>query len=413
MKERNWYKLDNVGKFYSFTNKNKIPAVFRYSVSLTKEIDEDILQKALDETLKIFPNFNCHLKKGFFWYYLENTNNRINVYKENGKICSKIYKDEDDILIRVNYYKKRINFEVSHILSDGRGSLTFFKCLIYKYLIIKENLLDIEIDGDSSLYEKSEDSFDKNYTKQKPPVTNKRKIYQYKGRRKKDITYIEYHISARDTLELAHRYSTSLTSLIIAVLICSYHKQMKQVEYDKTIKIDVPVDLRHFFKSTTSRNFFGLTSVSYKFDSKEYDFKDVIESVNNQLRKNTTLENLKPRMNQMISFEKNIIARFVPIFIKDFVLKIADLISSGGCTSCVSNIGSIKVDERLEQYIENFNVLTTSGSLKLTICSFKDDLSIGISSKYVNNNIIKNFCRFFSDENINGIINISEEDTNE
>lgn len=98
MKERNWYKLDNVGKFYSFTNKNKIPAVFRYSVCLTNEIDKDILQKALDETLKIFPNFNCHLKKGFFGYYLENTNNRINVYKENSKICSKIYKDEDDIL---------------------------------------------------------------------------------------------------------------------------------------------------------------------------------------------------------------------------------------------------------------------------------------------------------------------------
>lgn len=46
MKERNWYKLDNVGKFYSFTNKNKIPAVFRYSVCLTNEIDEDILSKS-------------------------------------------------------------------------------------------------------------------------------------------------------------------------------------------------------------------------------------------------------------------------------------------------------------------------------------------------------------------------------
>lgn len=37
MVRNNWYKLDNVGKFYSFTNKNKIPAVFRYSVSL-KEV---------------------------------------------------------------------------------------------------------------------------------------------------------------------------------------------------------------------------------------------------------------------------------------------------------------------------------------------------------------------------------------
>lgn len=47
MVRNNWYKLDNVGKFYSFTNKNKIPAVFRYSVSLKEVIDEEILQNAL------------------------------------------------------------------------------------------------------------------------------------------------------------------------------------------------------------------------------------------------------------------------------------------------------------------------------------------------------------------------------
>lgn len=96
----------------------------------------------------------------------------------------------------------------------------------------------------------------------------------------------------------------------------------------------------------------------------------------------------------MISLEKNVFARFVPIFIKVIVLKMADLISSTGCTSCFSNIGATKVDEKLERYIEIFNVLNYTGTLKLAICSFKADLSIGISSKYVNNDIVKNFCRF-------------------
>ena len=82
MVRNNWYKLDNVGKFYSFTNKNKIPAVFRYSVSLKEVIDEEILQNALNDILKYFSNFNCRLKKRIFWYYLENSNKIVEVKKE-------------------------------------------------------------------------------------------------------------------------------------------------------------------------------------------------------------------------------------------------------------------------------------------------------------------------------------------
>lgn len=68
---------------------------------------------------------------------------------------------------------------------------------------------------------------------------------------------------------------------------------MKELELNKSIKIDIPVDLRQFFKSSTSRNFFGLRSVTYKFDSKNYDFADVIHSVNSELQKNVTIERLK------------------------------------------------------------------------------------------------------------------------
>ena len=109
---RKWYQLDNVGKFYSFTNKNLVPAVFRYSVSLRKDIDKEILQQALNESLKLFPNFNCHLKKGLFWYYLESTLNEVEVTEENQKICCKIYRDEEDVLERCKKSVKDIPDEI-------------------------------------------------------------------------------------------------------------------------------------------------------------------------------------------------------------------------------------------------------------------------------------------------------------
>ena len=45
--------------------------------------------------------------------------------------------------------------------------MIFFKFLINKYLILKEKVEDIELEVDSSIFKKNEDSFDKYYTKVK------------------------------------------------------------------------------------------------------------------------------------------------------------------------------------------------------------------------------------------------------
>ena len=55
---------------------------------------------------------------------------------------------------------------------------------------------------------------------------------------------MEYHISTKEALELAHKYNASLTALLTSVLICFYQEMMKEQELNKSIKIDIPVDLR-------------------------------------------------------------------------------------------------------------------------------------------------------------------------
>ena len=56
--------------------------MFRLSVYLKEEVVPEILQIALDFTIKRFPSFATTLKKGFFWHYLDSTKRRFTVEPE-------------------------------------------------------------------------------------------------------------------------------------------------------------------------------------------------------------------------------------------------------------------------------------------------------------------------------------------
>ncbi len=213
----------------------------------------------------------------------------------------------------------------------------------------------------------------------------------------------------RPVLDLAHGCGVSLTSFITAVLIAAIREEMPRRERNRAVCIDVPVDLRQFFKSTTAKNFFGLAYVSYTpGEGPDEDVAAIARQVHAQLKGATDPEQIKLRMNRMIALEKNPLVRFVPLFVKDFVLEIADRLSERTTTTTVSNLGAIRVDGRLAPYIEDVNVLTSTVGMKFTVCSFGDDLSVGITSAYANLNVVKNFCRYFSGKGVAGRMNISK-----
>ncbi len=405
---KKWYKLDNIGTFYSLTSNSKIPKVFRYSAILKDEIDEELLQTALKNTILVFPNFNVNLKRGFYWYYLDETNKKNDVTIEKLPICFKIYNNSDDFLYRVSYYKKKINFEVSHILSDGKGSVEFFKLLITNYVSLKYKV-KAKCHSKNSALEKAEDSFTKYYHRTNLPKRNTEKAYKYKGRKYKNQTrYLECHLDLKSVLKLAHEYNTTLTSFLVSILIYSFKDKLKLSELNRYIKIDLPVDLRPYFNSTTSMNFFALTTISYKFNQKDDSITNIIDNVNKQFKEKITAEKLSERVNLLVSLEKNWLCRIVPIFIKEPVLRLFDHFITNGNTSCVSNLGIISLDKKIEDYVESISVLTSTSDFQFTICSYKNDLCIGISNRFVNNDIIKNFCRYFSNNNIKMYIDVSE-----
>lgn len=409
MARATWYRLDNVGKFYSAQAGRSTQTVFRFSATLSDDVDAEALQYALEKTVRTFPNFNVSLRSGMFWHYLEQAAEVPAVQPENLPICFGLHAGAKSVLFRVSYYRTRINFEVSHMVSDGRGALSFFKALLYAYLGKRYDITGVTLEYDGSDHQKAEDSFNKYFERDKAASTRAPKAYRIAGwRDKADPTFMEVHLPARKALDLARSHNVSLTSLLIAAIMCAIRAEMPRRERNRAIRIDIPVDLRQFFASTTTKNFFGLAFVSYTPEDRDEPVEAIAAQVHAQLKAATKTEQLKPRMNRMIALEKNLLLRFAPLFVKDIVLDIANRLVTRETTTTVSNLGRIGIDERLRPYVRDINILTSTTGLNFTLCTFDDDLSIGISTVYANPDIIKNFVRYFSSQGIEGVININK-----
>lgn len=409
MARKTWYRLDNIGKFYSSQAGSSTQTVFRYSATLVDEVDPAVLQEALLETVAIFPSFNVCLRSGLFWHYLEQSDELPVATPETLPVCFGLHVDAKSVLFRVSYHRSRVNFEVSHIISDGRGSLSFFKALLYLYVSKRYGVEGVEVEYDGSDYQKSENSYDKYFERGKSAPTRTPRAFHLSGwRDRSDPTFMEYHLPVRPVLDLARSCGVSLTSYVMAVLVAAFRDEMSQRDRRRPICIDVPVDLRQHFKSTTAKNFFGLVFVTYRADGDDEPVEAIARQMNDQLKAAVVPERLKLRMNRMVELEKNPLLRFAPLFLKDLVLSLIERLTVNDTTTTVSNLGAIRVDERLTLYIRDINILTSTVGIKLTMCSFQDDLSIGITSAYSNLNVVKNFCRHFSGLGIEGRMNISK-----
>ena len=91
-KKARWRKLDNAAKLYSAASNKKDTRVFRFYCELKEEVNPDVLQEALNQTIEIFPTFLMVLRKGLFWHYLEPCNLRPIVKEEYKEPCSRLYR---------------------------------------------------------------------------------------------------------------------------------------------------------------------------------------------------------------------------------------------------------------------------------------------------------------------------------
>lgn len=399
-KKKNWVKLDNAAKIFPPATDEMDPKVFRFACELYEEVQPRLLQTALETTLSIFQNYQVVLKHGFFWYYLEDTDLTAQVHEENQPVCQKIYdKNETGLLFDVSYYKKRINLEIYHALADGTGALHFLRELVCRYLNLahEDDLPDVPPDSgyDASASEKMADSFDKYYMPQKIKRTNSPKAYRIKKPRLPEnrLKVIEGILPTDQMLALTKQYGVTLTAFLTALLICSIAHGMTVREKRKIITISVPVNLRNYFASESSRNFFSVINVSYQVKQEEIEFEDVLAEIKKQMEQKLSPEKIKESMNNLIAIEKNAFIRVIPLFIKDFFMNIGYQIADNAVTAAVSNIGRVKIPEVYKPYIRLFDVITSTKKIQICLCSYENNLVLSFTDGFITADVQKYFFR--------------------
>ena len=391
MRKKKWYRLDNSGKIFPPIMNNYDTCVFRISCTLKEDIDKSILQEALNKTLQDFPVFSSVLRRGFFWYYIEEVDVVNTVHEENKAPCDNIY----GILYRVVYFKNRISLEVNHALTDAGGATTFMKCLVANYLKIKYEINNAEEVDKSSAYEKSEDAFKKYYKDfKKHKKAFYKSGYRIKGKEFEDyrVKFIEASFDPSNVVNASKEKNASLTIYLTALLIKSILMQMTEREKKKPVYITVPISLRKEFPTNTTRNFFCTMSISYTSNGED-KLEDIIPLVKNQFEENLKKENLYSKMSEMIFLENVFICRIVPRVIKNIVLKASYNLTRKTHTMTLSNIGKISIPSCYVPYIEKFSFMSSTDGIQLNICSFENSMVLSFSSHFVKSEIQKNFIR--------------------
>jgi len=402
---KKWYKLDNAAKIFPPTSTKRDPKVFRISCELYDDIDEGILQEALNATIEEYPVFLSCLKKGLFWYYLETSSIMPKVEKEKTLICDYM---EPKLLFRVSYYKKRINLEVHHALTDGTGTVFFIKTLVTNYLVKKYKIKDKILVDNSSVFEKEVNSFEKYYKKmRKLEIPKSKTAYNLKGDRypEERLKVIEGILPTDKVLSYAKKYDTTITIYLTSVLIKSIASNMSRREKRKPIVITIPVNLRNYFKSNTARNFFSTINISYKSKKDNENLEDIIKCVSAQFKENLDKEKLDRQMNDLALLENLLIIRIVPLFIKNLVLKYFHLRDKNNQTMTLSNIGKVEIPKEVQKYIKLFDVMASTDKTQLCMCSYLNKMVLTFTTHLIDTEIEKNFFKELNNNDIEIIIN--------
>lgn len=400
-KKTKWRTLENTAKIFPATSGKRDERVFRFACVLKESIREDLLQKALDQTLVEFPLFLCVLRKGLFWNYLEESDLRPKVRMEYRPPCSAIYvRDQKNLLFEVTYYKKRINFETYHALTDGTGALYFLKMMVYQYLMLAHpetvegpiSKLGLTASTEEDMME---DGFSKYYgSGEISEDIPQYKAHQFPYRRREHgrLKLIEGLVPSHDLLRAARERNTTITVLLTAVYLCAIAKDMSLRQKKKPVALMIPVNLRSFFPSESMRNFFGWIDVGYDFGTRSNELEDVITYVADFFKQELTPERIGARMDNLIQFEKNPLVRVLPLELKLIFMQLgAKFRSVGEDTAIFSNIGRIQMPEECTEYLDYFEFYTTTPSIELCMCSFEDKLTLSFTSAFVTNRVEENF----------------------
>lgn len=362
-------KLDNAAKIYPAARRRNWSNLFRQSVTLCEDVDTAVLQNALNVTVKRFPSIAARLRRGAFWYYLQQVAEAPKISGEYAYPL--VFMDRDEMrkcAFRVIAHDNRIAVEFFHSLTDGTGALVFLKSLTAEYLEQKYGISVPAEDGVLDRCEEpKEEELEDSFLKYAGTVAASRKdtnAWRMRGVPQPGgaLNLTCFQLPVQETLELAHKHHATLTVFLGAVMMQALlnlqQEKVRSFRKRRGIKLLIPINLRQLFPSKTLRNFAMYTIPEIDPRLGEYTFDEICKVIKCKMDAEVTPKHMSSVIATNVNDERNPLVRPIPLPLKNIVMK-AVFDSVGEKKSCLtlSNLGLVQVPQSMRSFILRFDFI--------------------------------------------------------
>lgn len=366
-KKLRWMRLDNAAKIYPAARNQRWSNVFRLSATLKENIDVQVMQSALDITVRRFPSIAARLRKGVFWYYVQQLSYAPRIREESSYPLTRMSSQETrQCALRVIVYKRRVAVEMFHSLTDGTGGLVFLKNLIAEYLQLKYGQT---VPYEAGIVDRQEhpreEELEDSFQRYAGPVSAPRKendAWRLRGTPEAGeflhLTCLT--LDAEAVRQKAKEFGASVTVFLAAAMMDAL-QQLQQAKIPKRsrrkrIRVQIPVNLRNIFPSNSLRNFALYTTPEIDPRLGTYTFQEICDVVRHQLGLEATAKVMSTKIATNVESERLMLVKVLPLFIKNFVMR-AIFLASGEKKTClsISNLGRVELPAVMAPFVERMD----------------------------------------------------------
>jgi NRPS condensation-like uncharacterized protein len=410
-----WLPLDNAAKIYPAIITEELPVVFRISAVMKNVVNIKSLMKAALQAEKRFPYYTVQLNQGFFWYYLEQQLLHIPVEVDVGVYCRKFSKRK--LLLRLLVNSNRLSAEFSHILADGAGATEFFRTLLILYS--KEcgcsfpSEFDLFRPEENIFREEYEDAYIRYFKEDYPRMVKKSNAFHLPFPLKAPPRFsLSIIILPLDQMKvLASEKGVSLTVYLVAIylfILQEIHEELKGIsryKKNKTIRIQVPVNLRKIFPSKTMRNFSLFVMPEIDLRLGHYSFDELVKTVYHQMKLETDEKLINKNISRNVSSEKKLYVRGIPLFLKSLILRLKYYsLGTRQYSGVLSNQGKVDLPRETAEMVDYFIIIPPPPNKLLKVCcgviGFDNKLVLSFGNITRSSELEHKFSQFIKDQGI-------------
>lgn len=404
--DRSALTLDANGKTYLYGTHLSCGCVPRFTAKLKKTVEGKLLQQAADKALERFPQMAVGVAQNKNHYFFIPIDLSAPVFADTKTIRTMGTDDTNAYLFCITYEGDTIHADWFHAIADGLGFLTFFKTILYYYL----KLSGVSIENDGSIRDHETqfhagEAEDAVFTlaedgREEYPRFPAFRVPGLSTHGDPEDTIVQIRLPFEKLRGVVKEYQASPVTFICPLFSAAiYEKHCADKEYVTPIIAAIPVNMRPYYPSETTRNFISCAGIPYDKKMSELSFEQILNIEKGLLDFQTQAHELAHDAKKNAIETLELLDSELSTEEKCAIMGKAIEQTSGQTTYIITNMGKIALPPQMEEHIEEIYpcLPTALNPFTLAVVSYREELIINVAQRESGTDVCERFVEIMNE----------------